>query len=389
MSVIKSLKNFFERKIELNGVIATSDITAKAAYKRLAVHIAATYISQAISKCEIKFYKNGKEDNKCLEYYLFNVAPNKNECSSQFINKLVYKLLTDPDGVLVITSNDKIYITETFQRTAYPMLGDTFSSISLENFSMNRTYKRDEVMYFKLEDENIKSLIDSTYQDYGKAIDSALSAFLKNNSDKYKMKIEADKIFDRDVQKAYKEILAEQIKTFVNADGGVFPEYKGYTLTKFDDKSGQASTTNLIELRKDTFDIVGNAYKIPKSMMEGNINNLKEVVNTFITFAVTPVTTLIGDVITRDLYTFEEWQQGSRAVVDTSTIPFQSILDAADGISKLISNTVINPNEARKILGLDYIDKDFMKQYFVTKNNSKAEDVMNGLIDGKSESGKE
>lgn len=389
MSIIGNIKNFFEKKIDINEIVAISDISAKVAYKKLAIHIAATYISQAISKCEIKFYKNGKENNKSLEYYLFNVAPNRNECSSQFLNKLVYKLLTEPDGVLVITSNDKFYIAESFQREAHPMSGDIFTSVSLENLSLNRTYKRDEVMYFKLEDENVKSLIDSMYQDYGKAIDSALSAFLKNNADKYKMKIEADKIFGKDVEVAYKEILSKQIKQFVNADGGVFPEYKGYTLTSFNDKGNQSTPSNLIELRKDTFEITGESYKIPKSMMEGNINNVKDVVNTFITFAVTPVTTLIGDVITKDLYTFQEWVKGTKAVVDTSTIPFQSILDTADGISKLIANTVVNPNEARKIIGLDNIDEDFMNQYFITKNNSKAEDVMNGLIDGISESGKE
>ncbi len=389
MGVKRKLKNFFEKKIDLSVAVSVSDIATKATYKSLAIHIAATYISQAISKCEVKFYTDSGENNKSLEYYLFNIAPNINECSSQFLNKLVYKILTDPDGVLVITSNGKLYIAESFQRQEYPITGDVFTSVELENLSLHRTYTRNEVMYFKLEDENVKSLVDSMYQDYGKAIDSALSAFLNNNSEKYKMKISADKIFGKDVEKAYKEILSKQIKEFVSADGGVFPEYKGYELINFKNGNSQSSTNSLIELRKDIFEITGSAYKIPKSMMEGNINNVKEVVNTFITFAVTPIATLIGDVITKDLYTFDEWKKGYRAVVDTSTIPFQSILDAADSISKLIANTVVNPNEARKILGLDYINKDFMEQYFITKNNSKAEDVMNGLIDGKSESGKE
>lgn len=389
MGITGKIRNFFEKKINLDVAVSVSDIATKAAYKSLAIHIAATYISQAISKCEVKFYSNGVENNKSLEYYLFNVAPNRNECSSQFLNKLVYKILTEPDGVLVITSNGKLYIAENFQRQEYPMTGDIFTSIELENLSLYKTYKRDEVMYFKLEDENVKSLIDSMYQDYGKAVDSALTAFLKNNSNKYKMKISTDKIFGKDIETAYKEILSKQVKAFEDADGGVFPEYKGYELVDFKNGNSQSSTNNLIELRKDIFEITGSSYKIPKSMMEGNINNVKDVVNTFITFAVTPIATLIGDVITKDLYTFDEWKKGNRAVVDTSTIPFQSVLDSADGISKLIANTVINPNEARKILGLDNINKDFMEQYFVTKNNSKAEDVMNGLIDGTSESGKE
>ena len=48
----------------------------------------------------------------------------------------------------------------------------------------------------------------------------------------------------------------------------------------------------------------------------------------------------------------------------------------------LIGNTICNPGEVRELIGLGPINEEFMKQFFVTKNNSKVEDVMNGIIDG-------
>lgn len=71
--------------------------------------------------------------------------------------------------------------------------------------------------------------------------------------------------------------------------------------------------------------------------------------------------------------------------IDTSQIPFNSILENADQASKLIANTICNPDEVRNLFGFDDINEDFSKSYFITKNNSKAEDVMNNV----SENGKE
>ena len=108
---------------------------------------------------------------------------------------------------------------------------------------------------------------------------------------------------------------------------------------------------------------------------------MSEVVKAFITFAVEPVAKVIDDVLTGNCFDFAEWQQGSRAVVDTSQIPYSSIVENASNVGTLIANTILNPNEARGMFGLDAIDEEFMEQFFITKNNSKAEDVMNGVID--------
>ena len=55
--------------------------------------------------------------------------------------------------------------------------------------------------------------------------------------------------------------------------------------------------------------MVGEAYKIPVSMMEGNINNTTEIVKQFITFGVEPWTKLIEDVINAGCWNYEEWKK--------------------------------------------------------------------------------
>lgn len=115
MGLINKLTNFIEKKISTARVDSVSaETSTKLAFKALAIQIAVSYIANAISKCEIKFYKNGKKDTQSYQYYLWNVKPNNNQSGSEFINKLVTKMLTNPDGALVIQNNGKIYVADSY-----------------------------------------------------------------------------------------------------------------------------------------------------------------------------------------------------------------------------------------------------------------------------------
>ena len=116
--------------------------------------------------------------------------------------------------------------------------------------------------------------------------------------------------------------------------------------------------------------------------MTGNINNIQDVVKAFITFAVEPVAKLIADEINRKFYGYKGYTSDTYVKVDTRTINYLSIVECAQVAQTLIGNTICNPGEVRELIGLGPINEEFMKQFFVTKNNSKVEDVMNGIIDG-------
>lgn len=383
MGLINKLTNFIEKKISTARVDSVSaETSTKLAFKALAIQIAVSYIANAISKCEIKFYKNGKKDTQSYQYYLWNVKPNDNQSGSEFINKLVTKMLTNPDGALVIQNNGKIYVADSYQRQPYPFREDEYSAICIETLALNKTFKASEVLHFRLEDENISELINSVYMEYGKAISYALDSFLKVNSSKFKMKIKQDKIGDLTFNEYYNQFLKEQLKDFLEGNNGIYPENEGFDLQEFKTGNQTKNCDDLVKLRKDMFQMVGEAYKIPVSMMEGNINNVTEIIKQFITFGVEPWTKLIEDVINAGCWNYEEWKKGCKVKIDTSKIAYTTLLDGADNASKLIANTICCPDEVRELFGLDSIEEEFGKQFFITKNNSKAEDVMDGTAEG-------
>lgn len=94
-SIKEKLINFLEKRTTSAQIKNIScDASQQLAFKALAVKIAVSYIANAISKCEIKFFDKGKKTKNSYEYYAWNIKPNDNQSGSQFINKLVTKMLT-------------------------------------------------------------------------------------------------------------------------------------------------------------------------------------------------------------------------------------------------------------------------------------------------------
>lgn len=379
------IKDFFGKKnsVDLSEFIDSKVIT-KMSYKLLAVHIAASYIANAISKCEIKIYD--KSNNRSvlvrdMTSYRLNCEPNTNQSSSQFWNKVAMKMLTNKDGALVIVSNEKLYVADSFSVDKKPFLENKYSGVVVDDLSMQKTYYENEVLHFQLEDKNVNELIDSMYSDYGEAIAYAADAFIKSNGQKYRLDIETDKTGDKPFEEYYKEKIEKSLEKFISSPNGVYLQFRGNKLETMDTAKNIKDSSDLIKLRSDIFEVVGHAYKIPTSMMAGNINNMKEIISAFITFAVEPIATLIADEITRKFFGYAGYLNNTKVKVDTSTIPYISILENATNAGSLIQNTICMPNEVRELLGIEPGEGEFLNTFYVTKNNSKAEDVINGTVE--------
>lgn len=387
------IRDFFGKK---NNVITSDfieqEVITQMSYKLLAVHIAASYIANAISKCEIKIFKKENEKiklQKDVTGYRLNVEPNNNQSGSQFWNKVAMKILTNKDGALVIVSNEKLYVADSFHVDKKPFLENEYSAIVIDDFSSNKKYVESEVMHFQLEDKNVNELIDSMYADYGEAISYAVKSFLQSNGQKYKLQIENDKVGDQDFEDYYKEKVEKSLEKFVKSPNGIYIQFPGNQLDTMNVSKNIKDSADVIKLRNDIFEVVAHAYKIPISMMAGNINNMKEIISAFITFAVEPIATLISDEIKRKFFGYSGYMDDVEVKVDTSTIPYISILDNATNAAALIQNTLFNSNEVREILGAIPGEEEILNKFFVTKNNSLAEDVLNGTAGEETTNGKE
>ena len=65
-------------------------------------------IANAVARCEFRTFRGGKEIQE-QEHYLWNVEPNVNQNSTAFLHKLVAKLLTDGECLVISTRQREGY----------------------------------------------------------------------------------------------------------------------------------------------------------------------------------------------------------------------------------------------------------------------------------------
>lgn len=379
-----NLFNFVEKKVDLAEISAMAlETMEKAAFRELAIHIAVSYIANTLSKCEFKTYENGTEVRKKL-YYMLNVNPNQNENSSQFINHFIENYFYDNEALLV-EQHGSLYCADGFTvDDANPLRGYIYDGVTIGSTQIRKKFRANEVFHLKLDNRNIKNLVDLTCSEYGQVMDLALQSFKRTNGKKYKLLLEQYRAGDPQFNELFEKVIKNQLRTFIENDNSVYPQFTGLDLQEFSTQA-PTNTNDIVATRKEIFEVVAQAFKIPLSMMLGNITNMNEIVKVYLSICIDPLADMISEELTRKYYTFEEWQAGNYIRVDTSCINHVDILEVADSVDKLIASGAFCIDEVRERLDRNPLNTKFSRSHFITKNYALAENVMKGQEGGEKE----
>lgn len=368
-----NLFNFMERKMAMSDIVAQK-LADQLAFKELALFIGISYIANTLSKCEFKVYENGKEAKNKL-YYMLNVSPNPNQNSSQFINKFIEQYYYQGHS-LVVPYRKHIFCADSFDvYDSNPLIESKFCNVTFGNQQPKKEYRANEVFYFQLDNRNVKTLIDSMYLEYSGIIAQALATFKRTNGTRYKLLLERYQAGDPEFKKMYDEVIKKGLQSFTENNNSIYVQYKGTDLQEFSSKT-PTNTSDIIAMRKEIFEVVAQALKIPLPMMYGNITNMNEIVKVYLSFCIDPLADMIGEELTRKYFSFDEWKAGNYVQVDTSCINHIDIFEVADKVAKVISSGATNVDEVRERLGMNPLGTEFSTAYWMTKNFALAEDML-------------
>lgn len=376
-----NLFNFLGKKVDSSTVsTVTAQAAEEVALRELALHIAVSYIANTLSKCEFKTFENG-EEKKDLLYYRLNVSPNPNQNASQFINQIVENYFYN-HGSLVVLHNDMFYCADSFDvDDSNPLKEFVYQNVSFNCQQLKKKHKASEVFHFKLDNQNVRNLVALLYEQYGEVAQLALQTFKATNGRKYKLILDQYKAGDPSFAAVFETVIREQLKTFIENDNAVYPQFKGTDLQEFKSEGGRANTNDIIAMRKEIFETTAQAFKIPLTMMYGNITNINEVVKVYLSFCIDPIADMISEEITRKRYSFEEWQNGCYVELDTSCINYVDILEVADKADKAIASGLASIDELRPRVRLKPLENDFSTSHFMTKNYELADNLLKNLQD--------
>lgn len=358
------------------------NLQAELVIRNLAFQTAVNLIANSISKCEFKTYFKHEEVKK-QEYYLWNVEPNRNQNSSEFIHKWVSKLYEDNE-CLIIESDGQLLVADTFDKKEYALFDCQFTGVTVGDFAFNKTFLMSDVLYFKLNNKDIRKLINAMYETYGKLIAYAQNSYQKSKGRRGILKIDAVAEGKKNFQETFDKLMDERFKKFFEADNAVLPLFGGYSYDDIGSKTYSEGTTRDIKaMVDDIYDFTGRAFRIPPVLLKGDLANVSEaVINNCLTFCVDPLTDMLQEEIIRKRSGYEGFSQGTYLEIDTKSIKHIDLLSVSTAIDKLIGSGAFCINDIRKLVGEQEIDEDWAWQHWITKNYSSVEDLLSALNEG-------
>lgn len=352
--------------------------------REMAFWSATNLLANAVSKCEFKTYFKNKEI-KGKEYYLWNVEPNKNQNSSQFIHKLIAKLYRNNE-CLVIEQNGQLLVADSFTKTPYALYDDVFSQVRVGDFTFERTFTQSEVLYWKLNEENIRNLINGLYESYSKLISYSMKAYQRSRGTKGIFKYDTLPVAGTEERKAFDALINEKIKKWMDGDNAALPLGSGQEWKELQHKTYSNESTRDIRAQiDDIFDFTARALGIPPSLLRGDVQDTSKAIDQLLTFGVDPLVDMLQEEINRKRNGYEGFSQGTYLKIDTKSIKHIDLFEIATAIDKLISSGAFCINDIRKAVGDEIIDDDWAWQHWITKNYEKVEDAIKTLEGGDKE----
>lgn len=352
--------------------------------RELAFWTCVNKIANALSKCEFKTYI-GNEEIKKSEYYLWNVEPNKNQNASAFLMKMIGKLFSKNE-VLVIESNGQLVVADSFRREKYALYEDIFKNVTIGDFQFNRSFRQSEVLYWELNSVEMKSLINGLYDCYKDLIAYASKTYQKSRGNRGILNIDAQAQQEENFSETFSDLMNNYFKHFFNSDNAVLPLFEGY---KYDDLGSKTysneNTRDIKAMADDIFDFTARAFSFPPSLAKGDVQDTGKATDELLTFCIDPLAHMLEDEINRKRNGFQGFLRGNYLKIDTTAVKHIDIFDIATPIDKLISSGAFTINDIQKVLGRPEINEDWANQHFITKNYSTIQDLLDSLDNKKAE----
>lgn len=397
---------FFNKVLASREPSPKSSITLKdftmvyendAKYKNYALQIAINKLADALALCEFQTFEKGKPVKKD-NWYLFNVEPNKNQNQSEFWSKVIYKMVYDDNGALVIWSkDDELVVADDYDINEFAFYENIYSNIVLPgDYRLTGTRTESEVFHFKLHNSKIKEVVSSVYDDYGKLIAGTIRNYNRGNAIKMKLTIGTlfqqfkNNIIEKEDGTKVTEYDQTMNDLFENRFKGVFtdqdsvtPFEEGLSLdqisaTPGNTKSGSVTTRDISATFEDIRDMVADAFGIPRGILKGDTADNEGMHKMFVNYPVRSLADNLQNEINRKYYRKENVLKGNKLKIQTNTINTHDPVEFANAGEALFRIGAFSTNMILEKLGEEPIDEDWADEHYVTKNYERTDNLKGG-----------
>ncbi|SCL88002.1 phage portal protein [Sporanaerobacter sp. PP17-6a] len=374
MKVVDFLRDFFGDKKTVYITQKLESERYKLAIEDFSIQMAINMIAGAIGKCEFKTYLKGQE-TKADEYYLWNVEPNVNQNSSQFMQELISRLLFFNE-VLVVEVNNQLIIAENFTQNEYALYPNTFTGVTRGDLTFDMPFSMPDVLYFRLNNKDIRALLSNLIKGYSEILNMAIGKYKRAGGRKATASVKKTKSGDKDYEQRIEDFFNKRMKNYFESENAVVVIPNGVEYSEITGEANKKTTSEINDITNITKEVmfrVAQAFRIPPALLQGDVADVSKVVDEWLTFGIDPLVDLIQTEINRKRYGKTAYLSGSYLKIDTTAIKHIDIFSIANQADKLISDGLYSVDELRIKLGDTPLSTWWSKEHWMTKNYQKVE----------------
>ena len=333
--------------------------------------ICAKMIANAVARCEFRTFRDGKEIRE-REHYLWNVEPNANQNSTAFLHKLVAKLLVDNEALVISTRQregyDALVVADAWlQNGDYPSRQNEYINVQVGDVSYEKTFREREVLHLKLNHINVKPVLDGLYGAYWRLISAAMKRYEWDKGQHWKVHVGQLASGAEDFTENFSHMIEQQVKTFLDFNGAILPEFDGYAYTN----EGGKANVELADIQAQMKDVLGftaKALQIPAVLVDGSVQGTEDAQGRFLTGCIDPICDQLQEEINRKRYGYDRMRAGDYLRVDTSSIRHFDMFANAANVEKLVGSGAFTINDVLRSAGLPTIPESWADEHYMTKN---------------------
>lgn len=333
--------------------------------------ICANMIANAVGRCEFRTFRDGKEIRE-REHYLWNVEPNVNQNSTAFLHKLVAKLLTDGEALVISTRQregyDALVVADSWLPNGdYPSRQNEYINVQVGDVSYEKPFREREVLHLKLNHINVKPVLDGLYGAYWRLISAAMKRYEWDKGQHWKVHVDQLASGAEDFTENFTRMIEQQVKTFLDSNSAILPEFDGYAYTN----EGGKANVELADIQSQMKDVLGftaKALQIPAVLVDGSIQGTEDAQGRFLTGCIDPICDQLQEEINRKRYGYDRMRAGDYLRVDTSSIRHFDMFANAANVEKLVGSGAFTINDVLRSAGLPTIPEPWADEHYMTKN---------------------
>ena len=359
----------FKRNSELSFMFDTEffvSASTRIHMKHLAVETCANFLARTISQSEFRVKTNGAYVKDEL-YYKMNVRPNKNQSATEFWEQVIINMIYDNEVLIIQSDDEDLLIADDFTHNEYAVYEDTFTDVTIGDYTFKRVFKQSEVLHMRYANKNLQPLIDGLYKDYADLFSNVLGSQKRKNQ--IRSTVSVDSSVAKDAEKmgklqAYIDKVYKSIRK--NTDVALVPEQPGFTYKEHASGTINQSVDEINKVTNGFLDQIAMAIGIPAGLLHGDLAGVKEITKSYTVFTVKPMLKKIRDECNSKFFTMKEYISGS--FLEVKIASYESIFDLAVAIDKLVSSGTFNRREIRGEAGFDTPDSEEFDKFYITKN---------------------